>query len=136
MKDMEDELQAYMDEEEEELYGKEETKNIESSVTGMQKVQKLNVPKKIKLTKNYTIPDIDFCKICMKDVFTCSCEILMATQKKIEEQLKSQGKDLQKKNFDLVEIQPKAYRYMKRPPSIKDILDTQARRCIDMTHQQ
>lgn len=138
MKDMEDELQAYMDEEDEELYGKEEARNIESSVAGPPKPQKITGPKKIKLTKNYTIPDIDFCKRCMKDVFTCNCQIELESQKKIEEQLKSQGIDMsQKKNQDiLIEPQKKLYRYQKKPPSIKDILESQANRCVDMNHQQ
>lgn len=68
-----------MEEEEEDVLDiKEDLKNIEGSTegAGQKPLKPVPGPKKIKLTKNYTVPDIEFCKSCMKDVFSCCCKQL------------------------------------------------------------
>jgi len=139
MRDMADELDAYMEEEDDEFL-KEEVKNIESSTTNIKgpKQQQQIGPKKIKLTKNYTVPDIAFCAKCLRDVYSCTCERQTQQQKEIEEKLKSQEmlSLIEKRSLTPEEMGKKEYTYIKKPPSLKEILDSQKSRAIEHIPQQ
>ena len=136
---------------------REDVKAIENSIKVINaSVFKPGVPQKVKFMKNQTFPKISFCKICSKDIYSCTCKKCIALTKSIEENINKLNKTspfLKPSNIlEIMEILnddkqlinngdesiiiKNKYTFKKSPPSMSEILESQTKYLNETIYQE